>query len=175
MIKFLSIKWIPQSDDSLCGIACTRMILDYYGFKSKEKEIAKACKHTYKNGCNNEDMVNCLQAYGIGAALQKNLTIDDLRYWSQHKIPVIVDWFPFEYDIKSKHNYGHSCVVKGVDKQHIYLLDPLQKSVSKIKIQNFIDNWYDFDNAGKEVYHGAIIAYPSKLVMPIQIPMPHHM
>lgn len=144
MINLLCYK---QSDDSRCGPAVVRSILNHYDIKISEDEAAKACNHTYKKGCTNHDIKNALLNYGIGAHIWNDATIDELRYHVKEGRPVIVDWFtsgarPSLADVPN----GHSSIVVGFKNSYIYLADPEVGDIRKIPIPDFLRVWFDWED-----------------------------
>lgn len=163
MIELTGFK---QSDDSRCGVAVVKSILYYYGIDKQEDEVAKRCNHSYEYGCSNEDMVKALKSYGIGARIYKNSTIDDLDYWTKHKIPVIADIFMGNLE---KSATGHAVIVLGVDKKYVHVYDPyLNKNISVFHI-DFMRMWFDWENTEcieyntKMIIRLMIVPYPIRL------------
>lgn len=161
-----------QSDDSRCGVASIRSVLYYYGIDTTEDEIAGRCKHTYELGCTNEDMGAALLSYGLGAEVLKDSSIEDIRYWNRHHIPVIVDFItpsvnPCEGDMPN----GHSAVVVDINQHDIYLLDPENGKTRKIKIEDFERVWFDWSGSERIEkdtvldLRTMIIPFPNKLKM----------
>jgi len=144
----LELLGFVQSDDSLCGVASVRSVLYYYGIDSSEDLIAIACNHRYELGCTNEDMVEALKVFGLGAFLQKNGTIDDLIYWNKHRTPVIVDFFtPSIAHGREDMPNGHSGVIVDVDKTNVYLLDPEHGKIRAIQHSEFERVWLDWSGS----------------------------
>lgn len=127
-----------QSDDSLCGPACLKMVLDYYGVQVSEEELAKEMNHTYEYGCTNEDIVNTARNYGFICSSSVYTGFKDIEWAIENNIPVIVDWF--SGDIPD----GHSSIIIGIDDENIYLQDPLYEEPRTIKKEDFYRVWFDF-------------------------------
>jgi len=164
----LEIKSFVQSDPSLCGPAVIKMVLNYYGIEASESEIAERCHHTYEVGCNDLQMKEALEAYGLAVKIYENSTIEDLRYWVNHRIPVIIDWFSVGYgdDVGE----GHSSIVVDVDTERVYIVDPWNGELRKIKHNDFMRVWFDWRNDAyiktweNMILRQAMIAYPKRLV-----------
>jgi ABC-type bacteriocin/lantibiotic exporter with double-glycine peptidase domain len=137
-INTIDVPHFIQSDDSLCGPACLKMVLAYWGFNISEKDLATACNHTYQKGCQDIDMIKAAQSYGFNAFIKNNSDISELKRYVDHKIPVIVDWFCGDLP------EGHSSVVVGVDNNNVYMLDPWVEDTRIIPIDDFIRCWFDF-------------------------------
>lgn len=136
--KTINVPHFLQSDDSLCGPACLRMVLAFWGIKKSEKELAVACNHTYEKGCQGEDMVRAAKQFGFDATIKNGADIKELKSLIDLGIPVIVDWFCG--DIPE----GHSSVVVGVDEYYVYILDPWIEDMRLVPINDFIRCWFDF-------------------------------
>ena len=117
----LDIKIFKQSDDSLCGPASIKMILDFYGNSVTESEIAKLCNHTYELGTDDVHMKQACESLGYEVFIKNESTFDDINNFLKKGIPVIVDWFA------------------GVK------LD-VEDELRKIRKEDFIRVWFDFRN-----------------------------
>jgi predicted double-glycine peptidase len=165
MIKF---KIFKQSNESLCGPASVRSVLNYWGIVREERTIAEKTDYSFKKGCTNEGIVKALKYYGLEAEIQKECTIKDLKYWVDQGIPVIVDFFvtslnPGE-DILPD---GHCGVVIKVSTNLIWIADPWDGKVRKFKHEDFLRVWFDWKGSpsttidkGKHDIRVMIIAYP---------------
>lgn len=142
----LRIKPFKQTDDSRCGPACIKMVLDYYGIKKTEDEICVQVGHTYEKGCTDYQIKAALEYYGLYPVIHNNSTIEDLRFWVKSKIPVIVDWFTPGYQRPDKHSMpnGHSSIVLGFKDNDIVLLDPEMGDKRLININEFLRVWFDW-------------------------------
>jgi len=138
LIDYIKVPHFIQSDDSLCGPASLKMVLEYWGIEKSEKEIALACNHTYEYGCQGEDMVIAAKKFGFDALIKNNSNIQELKKYVDLGIPVIIDWFCG--DIPD----GHSSVVVKVDDKNVYILDPWLEDMRIIKINDFVRCWFDF-------------------------------
>jgi len=164
----LEIKPFVQSDPSLCGPAVIKMLLNYYGIEASESEIAERCHHTYEVGCTDLQMKEALESYGLAVKIYENSSIEDLKYWINHRIPIIIDWFSVsgsDDDVGS----GHSSIVVDVDTERVYLIDPWNGDVRKIKHKNFLGVWFDWRTDPyittweNMILRQAMIAYPARL------------
>lgn len=148
--KDIDIEPFVQTDDSRCGPATLKMVLNYYGIKASEDELAKECNHTYKNGCKNSDMERVLNSYGFDVESKENGTIEEIKEWVDEGIPVIVDWFtggvnPKNEDVPN----GHSSIVVGVDETHIRILDPEHGEIRNLKHEEFMRVWFDWEGTNE--------------------------
>lgn len=119
-----------------CGPATLKIYFHYYGVFASEKEIAKIAGTTNEKGTSLDGMLKAAEHFGFNAFTKKNSTLDDLRYYINKKIPVIVDWF-CEDD-------GHYSIVVGINKKDVILRDPSSWRIKKMPIDKFLRVWFDF-------------------------------
>lgn len=169
-MNLIPITPFRQSDDSRCGPACVRMVLDYYKVDATEDEIAERCKHTYELGCTDEGMKAAFEYFGLGCTIENDCDLADLEYWSEHNIPIIVDWFADGYNDHAMPN-GHSSVVVGIDRNHVHLMDPWSGQIRNIPRNEFLRVWFDWKDSDviedwkNMVIRQVIIAYPNRFTM----------
>ncbi len=130
-----------------CGPASLKIVLDYYGTYKTEKELAKICKISKKLGTNDKGIKNAAEKLGFKVTIKNNSTFSDIQEWLKKKVPVIVDWFTrgrSDYS-DSETSDGHYSVVMGLDNKFIYLQDPEIGKARKIKRNDFMRVWFDFE------------------------------
>lgn len=161
----LGLKPFVQSDDSRCGPAVVKMILDYYGIEVTEDELCPKLQHTYELGCKNSDMENLFKEYGLKIFPKENGTIEELKHWVNQGVPVIVDWFTpgVERNDLFMPN-GHASIIVGVDDKNVKLLDPEHGGVRLIPHVEFMRVWFDWENTEE-------LSSDSKLVLRYMLPV----
>lgn len=127
----------------MCGPASLKMVFDYYGVKKTEKELAKLCGTDKELGTKNEAIKNVAEKMGFKVEMKDHSSFEDIQYWLNKKVPVIVDWFTGGKD-ESNIADGHYSVVVGLDDKFIYLQDPELGGMRKIKRKDFMTVWFDF-------------------------------
>lgn len=138
MIKLKPFRETP----GLCGPASLKMVMDYYGVSVSEAEVAKSSGSTKEKGTSINGLIKAAKHFGFHVFLKENSSLEDLEYFIQRKIPVIVDWFA-EDD-------GHYSVVVDIDKKNVVLMDPaLRKVLIYIRRriftrETFFRIWFDF-------------------------------
>jgi ABC-type bacteriocin/lantibiotic exporter with double-glycine peptidase domain len=142
----LKLKPFKQSY-GMCGAACIKMIMDYYGIKHSENYWAKLIankidKKTGKinifYGSSEDKMLSTAKSLGFNKNVFKQLsTIKEIKKYIKKNIPVIVNWF-------SKEEGGHFSVVVGFEKDKILLADPHFGAIKKHNLEEFEDRWFDF-------------------------------
>lgn len=111
------------------------MVLEYFGCSKSENELARASGATRRWGVEVAGLIKVAKKYGFKTLTKDKADFKDLRYWLDKKIPVIVEWFNEEV---------HFSVVVGLDRRHIYLMDPNLGQVRKIKRMIFLGAWFQF-------------------------------
>lgn len=141
----LKIEPFKQSDDSLCGPAVIKMVLQYYGIDAPESEIAQHAGHTYALGCDDFGMKRAFEFYGLSVEIKNFSTFDDIQKLLDREIPVIVDWFSGGVNCEpSDTPNGHSSIVVDLSDTHIFLLDPEFGYVRDILKEDFMRCWFDW-------------------------------
>lgn len=134
---------------SMCGPASLKIVLGYYGVDESEKELAKLCKVDKNLGVDDKDIKRTAEQLGFKVVIKNNSNFMDIEKWLDKKVPVIVDWFT-----KGRQEYseaevadGHYSVVAGLDDKHIYLQDPEIGKIRKLKREDFMHVWFDFEGS----------------------------
>ena len=131
---------------SRCGPASLKMVFDYYGIEKTEKEIAELCGTTEDLGIDDKGIKQAVESLEFKVEIKNNSTFEDIKYWMDKRVPVIVDWFTrgrADYN-DSKVADGHYSVVVGLDDKYIYLQDPEIGAIRKIEKNDFMKVWFDF-------------------------------
>ena len=131
----LDVKPFRQSP-AFCGPACLKMVLDYYGIRKTEMDLANLSGAKHHTGVGVEGLLKAAKALGFKGLFKDFSEIKDIKEYVDKKIPVIVDWFST--------NDGHYSVVIGIDKNNIYLQDPELGRIRKLDIETFKRVWFDF-------------------------------
>ena len=132
----LNIKPFRQSS-GFCGPACLKMILEHYGVKKSERELAKLSGATPNAGVGAEGLLKAAKALGLKGFFKDLSEVKDLKHYViNKKIPVIVDWF--------SSTDGHYSVVVDLNRKNIYLQDPEVANVQRLDIETFKRVWFDF-------------------------------
>ncbi len=132
----LKVKSFKQTT-GFCGPVSLRIVLDYFGIKKSEKELAKLSGCSKSKGVEAEGLLKAVKKFGLKGFIKDFSEISDIRkYVKNKKIPVIVDWF--------SQDEGHYSVVADIDNGNIYLQDPELGRVQKLNIDKFKRIWFDF-------------------------------
>ncbi|MFA5987655.1 MAG: C39 family peptidase [Candidatus Paceibacterota bacterium] len=130
----------------MCGPACVKMVLEYWGIQKTEKDIAEMRPVPNAVDTSNEDIKNIAESCGLKVEVENQSTFEDISCWLDRDIPVIVDWFS-----RGRNDYsdsevadGHYSIAVGLDDKFIYLQDPEIGSLRTIKKDDFLKVWFDF-------------------------------
>lgn len=132
----IQVKPFEQST-GYCGPASLKMVLEYYGVKKSERELAKLSGATPGRGVEAARLLRAAKKSGLRGFIRDNASLNDIRKLvNVKKIPVIVDWFSGDD--------GHYSVVVGIDKKNIYLQDPEWGRRVSMDLKTFYRVWFDF-------------------------------
>ena len=122
------------------------MVLEFYGIKKTEVELAKIAGTTEKAGTEILQVVRALKYFGLRIKIKNNAAYADLAKYFNKSIPVIVGWYSRgkKEDSDDTTADGHYSVVVGLDKKFIYLQDPEIGKIRKLKKENFLIVWLDY-------------------------------
>ena len=151
----------------MCGPASLKMVLEYWGIVKSERELADLCNTQSGLGTSDKDLKRVVESFGLKVEIKNLSTFEDILFWLDKKVPVIVDWFT-----KGRSDYsdsevsdGHYSVVVRLDNEYIYLQDPEICSIRKIKRCDFLKVWFDFKDEvitswGDMIIRQLIVIYP---------------
>ena len=131
----LNVKPFRQSS-GFCGPASLKIVLEYYGIKKSEEELANLSGAKSHTGVGAKGILKAAKALGLKGFSKDFSEIKDIKEYVDKKTPVIVDWFST--------NDGHYSVVVDIDKNNIYLQDPELGRIRKLDIETFKRVWLDF-------------------------------
>lgn len=126
-----------RQSPGLCGPASLKIVLEYFGIKKLEEELAKLSKAHPHHGTSAKNIVLAAKKLGYKAFYKDFSSLKEIKKYIDKKIPVIVDWF--------SHDDGHYSVVAGIDNKFIYLQDPELGKINKIDLVTFQRIWFDFE------------------------------
>jgi ABC-type bacteriocin/lantibiotic exporter with double-glycine peptidase domain len=147
-MKKLKVKHFQETlYGSFCGPATLKMILDFYGIHETEKNLAMIMKKDKEVGTEARDFLRAAKKFNLRFYMKDRASFSDIEKWLKKGVPPIVDWFTrgrtdySDADIAD----GHYSVVAGLDKNFIYLQDPEIGKMRKLKRDDFLKVWFDFD------------------------------
>jgi ABC-type bacteriocin/lantibiotic exporter with double-glycine peptidase domain len=158
--KILQVKPFQETlHGGYCGPASLKMVMDYFGKKVSEEEVAEKCGHDPELGIDDLSIKSVAEEYGFKVEIQNNSTYGDIGRWLAKEVPVIVDWFTSgrrDYD-DSQVPDGHYSVVVGLDEENIYLQDPEIGGMRTIERDDFYRVWFDFKGAAIKEWNDIIL------------------
>jgi predicted double-glycine peptidase len=133
----LKLKIFEQTKSGYCGPASLLMVMDFYGFKTTEKELVKRCKTTVRKGASGRNLVAAIKSFDWHGFWKEDGKIAELEYFIRSGRPIIIDWYS-EYE-------GHYSVIIGIDKKYVYLADPETGKINRLLLERFKTVWFDFE------------------------------
>lgn len=130
-----------------CGPASLKMVLDYYGIKKTEDELAPLMGWDRDLGVSDQGIKKAAESFGFKVEIKNESNFEEIEKWLDKKVPVIVDWFTRgrdDYPSEIASADGHYSVVSGIDDNYIYLQDPEIGHERKIEKDDFMLVWFDF-------------------------------
>ncbi len=116
------------------------MILEFFGFKKSEKEVAKLVRSSPAHGTWFKDLSNAAKKLKLNPVEKENGKISELKQLIREGYKIIVCYL----DLKEK-AYGmvidHYSVVKKIDDKNIYLFDPYYGKKHKYTVDYFRKIW----------------------------------
>src|SRR3989338_9124373 len=132
----LNLKPYRQKPE-LCGPACLKMVLEYFGIEKPEAKIARLYGYKPAKGVSAEGLIKAAKQLGLKAFSKDFTELKDIKeYVLNKKTTVIVDWFSVDD--------GHYSVVVDIDKENVYLQDPEIGHIRSMRLEVFKRVWFDF-------------------------------
>jgi ABC-type bacteriocin/lantibiotic exporter with double-glycine peptidase domain len=158
---------------ALCGPACLKMILAYFGHRVSEKSIAKLCRTSTVTGTTGANLVRAAHRLGLVARIVDRANFATIERWLARGAPVIVDWMSVLRAHGSRQQWacGHYSVVYGINKTHLWLQDPAIGRARTMSRRHFLNVWFDFKHIVPRVpddliIRRVIIAAPAEYLGP---------
>ena len=77
---------------AMCGPACLKIVLAYFGKRASEKLIAKACRASRLSGTSGANLVTGAKRFGFRAEVMDHSDLRTIEKCLRRGVPVIVDW-----------------------------------------------------------------------------------
>jgi predicted double-glycine peptidase len=158
MNKMLPLKPFQETlNAGMCGPASLKIVLSYYGVEKTEQELGELCGTGSDLGTNDQGLKRVAEQLGFRVEIKNESTFEDIEYWLDKKVPVIVNWFTrgrMDYTDSDVPD-GHYSVVVGLDDTYIYLQDPEIGTMRTIERDDFMTVWFDF--TGKYIKQDELI------------------
>ena len=134
-IMTMEIPYFKQETEWTCGPAVMRMILASFGIQKTEEELAMQLETNTEKGTWYGNLLKLAEIYGFRYLSDINGTLSDLKNLTKEGFKVIVCYYCPEEDT------DHYAVVKGIDSDFIYLLDPWYGPDYSVSLSEFINMW----------------------------------
>jgi predicted double-glycine peptidase len=131
--------------ENMCGPASLKIILNYFGVKKEEQELADLMGKTCL-GTDDKGMKVAAESLGFQVVIKNESDFADIQEWLDRSVPVIVNWFTRGRSDYSDSDVadGHYSVVVGLDENNIYMQDPEIGKMRTINRDDFMRVWFDF-------------------------------
>jgi ABC-type bacteriocin/lantibiotic exporter with double-glycine peptidase domain len=114
----LSVPFIRQQNDHTCGPTALQMVLQFYGRDIPDAMLCAMASTTEKSGTARKGMVRAFTLLGFKTHSHHDATLDEVKYFIEQGIPVIVNYRDFE------ENTGHYGVIVGLENGKVFIHDP---------------------------------------------------
>jgi len=156
-----------QETPDTCGPSAIRAVLSYYGIDVTEKQVVAGVNMDPEWGAEPDEMVRYMSEFGLQPEIRSEMTIEDLKKYTQELIPVIVvvqAWGSGDYE--NDWDDSHYVVVKSVGDEFIMFEDPSSDSESMLTIKEFKKRWHGWDY---DIVGWGIVVNPGELkIDPVQ-------
>ena len=138
-MKKLSVPYVRQNADYLCGPACIEMLVRWRGGEANQNEIAKLVQAAPDHWTDNDLLAAAAQKLGVRASAHDGSSIQEIRDAIYRGAPVVVNY------IEQEAGDGHFAVVIGYDGDELILHDPWHGPDFRIAADDFASRWYGAD------------------------------
>lgn len=146
MAPNLPLSHKQQQDLGYCLPACAQMVLAYLGISRSQESLARMMGLVVPVGVPSSRIKN-LASLKITVTYQQG-TLEDIYYWLNQGVPVIVFLLMSELPHWRGQELQHAVVIVGLDNQNIYLMDPaLETGPTPVPVGDFILAWDEMDNS----------------------------
>lgn len=166
-IMVLDYPDIRQGDDSSCGPAVARSVLNFFGEDETEEDLKKVLKCTDDWGTDPTAIVNFFKKKGYKVKNHEH-TIDDIITFVKKKIPVILciqAWSDNKVNYAKSWDHGHYVVAIGFNKKEKRILfhDPsVPDQRAYLEYKELLNRWHDVDRKGVKYNNFGIAVYGKK-------------
>jgi len=123
-----------QQKFNTCGPACMRMVLEAFGIKKSEQELAKTLKTSIFKGTLHKNIIRAAWLYDLRYASFSNATVKDLKEFQSKGYQIIVCYRPPE-------DFYHYAVLKEIDGEYVHFYDPWYGQTTKWELKVFLARW----------------------------------
>jgi predicted double-glycine peptidase len=150
-IKLLNFPITRQATEWSCGAAVVQTSLEYYGMDNKEMDLVKFLGANEEKGTKVERMIKLLNMNGLQTDVRDNMNINDIIYYIDKDIPVIIvmqAWGNTD-DYSEEWNHGHYATAIGYSRNKILFSDPSMFNIGYLGYGELMKRWHDRDDDKK--------------------------
>ena len=139
----VSINYYNQETSWTCGSASMRMVLDVCGIKKSEKQVVKLLGTNKIRGTWARFYPQLAEKYKLNYIVKRNSNLEELKKIIKEGYVVLTAYYV------PKEKVDHYVVVKNIDKNYIFFLDPFYGPEHKYNLSYFQKVWKTdprFDN-----------------------------
>ena len=165
IIKLINFPDNRQSTDYTCAIAAIDTILAYYGIDTREMEVANFLGSNEQKGTDTNKVIKYLNMNGLQTNCRENMTINDLIYYINRDIPVLVSIQAWgnKTDYTEEWQCGHYTVAIGYSKNRLIFSEPSLYNLGYLTYSDFMKRWHDRDDVRDYIRFGiAVYGKPPK-------------
>jgi ABC-type bacteriocin/lantibiotic exporter with double-glycine peptidase domain len=141
----MKVQHYKQEKEYTCGPATMRMVLKSFGITRSEKQLSKILKTEKRQWTPFKDLAIVPKKFNLKYVEKENSSISELRKLMEQKYKIIV----CHLDLQDHIRLGHYSVVKKIDKNKIYFLDPYYGPNQKFSINYFRKIWKSTDKQNR--------------------------
>lgn len=133
---------IRQQTQFTCCAASITACLKFFEKDLTEKDVNRVLQARPKRGARWEEIMGCLQYFGMRGTLKIPCDLDRLKRWTDKGCPAIIGWTPHGRD------WAHASVVCDVDPDKgVLVMDPNSANTKRTlrwwSYDDFSDKWYE--------------------------------
>jgi len=159
IIKLLNFPDTRQSTNYTCATSSIGTILAYYGIDYREMDMAKALGSNESEGTNIDKVIHFLNMNGLQTDIRENMNINDLIYYIDKNIPVLVliqAWGNID-DYTEEWKSGHYSVVVGYSRNKIIFSEPALYNLGYLSYGDLMKRWHDRDDEKEYIRFGIAV------------------
>jgi ABC-type bacteriocin/lantibiotic exporter with double-glycine peptidase domain len=145
----IELRPFQQKKPSTCLPACLRIVLDYFGMKTSEAELAEACR-TNQRGTKLKDAATAMRSQGYDVIELKEADLFELVDYLEQGAPIIaaVDAGQLSYGGAGT----HAVVIHALEKNRVHYIEPALGRSIVIDLITFFKAWDSFSCSGLVIY-----------------------
>lgn len=147
----LDIPFYYQTEPFYCGIACLRMIVEYFGKEFREDELLKYCAMT-ELGTNCVSINFAAKRLGLNSEIRVSFTEQEVISTLNEGNPVIALIDPNLIYKRKNLDFKHFVVIIGYTPESFIIHDPEVGKNKLIKKEIFLKSWEVISNVGVVIW-----------------------